>query len=716
MLSIIDKADPNNVTPMMIADDAWYVTHAYNGSDTLQFTLDAGSEYVSLFEEESKVLATGLRGGDNRFVIKNIDDHSEVYIVDCSLDLYDWKQTIWDTYRRLHVSLEDVLQEITPAGWTYSGQGQFGDDVTLEDARNEPVKAGTPLDILDACSECFGCVFNFDVINKHLTCIDPNSYAPSGDFISDEVNLKSIGFVGNTDNYATRLYAYGKRDDNGENPVTFADINGGKPYIDNNEFSDDVICYGWSDERYTIPENLLAAATVKLAELAKPARSYTCEVNQLNRNVWLYMVLTMLDSKRNVRVNQQVVEWREYGRRDLDVVTLSAVPPSIEDILNSNFNQEQGLTDDDLAAAINGATDDITNAYKEAIENATNKITGSTGGYFEQIFDEDDHWVELLNLGDSMDKNQARSVWRWNKDGLGHSNNGINGNFDLALLADGSINATMMTAGILKGGQSYWNLNTGDLSIIGRFRTRADSQQEGSDGVYGLDIDPQASTYTLSDESNVTYGPMIKATGGVRNVNPFVAFMMYNRNSGVKGGVDITSGSLLNMPGAFIRPQWNYTDNGAEIFSSVILRASRNYNDVSQSGAYISATAYQNSYATGWVRLCGMLDNGITNMPSTIVKFRWDLSNMSPLSSIRFDATVSIPSPQGQYWPMSSIRCDMPLSRFGAPQCCAASASGWTTYVNSMPASVQTGSGLSLLFQNSVGTGLFSFGVLVNAT
>lgn len=718
MLSIIDKADPDNVIPMMIADDAWYVTHAYNGSDTLQFTLDAGSEYVSLFEEESKVLATGLRGGDNRFVIKNIDDHSEVYTVDCSLDLYDWKQTIWDTYRRLHVSLEDVLQEITPAEWTYSGQGQFGDDVTLEDARNEPVKAGTPLDILDACSECFGCVFNFDVINKHLTCIDPNSYAPSGDFISDEVNLKSIGFVGNTDNYATRLYAYGKRDDNGENPVTFADINDGKPYIDNNEFSDDVICYGWSDERYTIPENLLEAATVKLAEIAKPARSYTCEVNQLNRNVWLYMVLTMLDSKRNVRVNQQVVEWREYGRQDLDVVTLSAVPPSIEDILNSNFNQEQGLTDDDLAAAINGATDDITNAYKEAIENATNKITGSTGGYFEQIFDEDDHWVELLNLGDSMDKNQARSVWRWNKDGLGHSNNGINGNFDLALLADGSINATMMTTGILQGGQSYWNLNTGDLSIIGRFRTRADTTEEGAEDAYGLDIDPQSSTHPMEDESNVSYGPMINITGGNRENNPFIAFPMYNVNTGIRGGVDISSGNLVNMPGGYLRTIWNYSNDKSEIIASGIVSTSRAYGNSSLGGAIMKVMSYQSSNQCGFVCMSGMLSGASSIIPMTISHWRYGLSTYNGWQNSTFNVTVAVPSPQGQYWPLATIRGDNPRFYINAPQCAGASASGWSVYIQMFPpARVTSTSGVNYdLFPGAFNCAIFTMGVLVNAS
>lgn len=717
MLSIIDKNDPDNVTPMMIDDDAWYVTHAYNGSDTLQFTIDSASKYVSLFEEESKILATGLRGGDNRFVVKNIDDHSDVYTVDCSLDLYDWKRTIYDTYRRLHVSLEDVLQEITPDGWTYSGQQQFGDDVTLEDARDEPVKAGTPLDILDAASECFGCVFNFDVINKHLTCIDPNSYEPSGDFLSDEVNLKSIGFVGNTDNYATRLYAYGKRDDNGENPVSFAEINDGKPYVDNNEFSDDVICCGWSDERYTIPENLLEAAKLKLAELAKPVRSYECDVSQLNRNVWLYMVLTMIDRKHGIHVNQQVVEWKEYGRPDLDVVTLSATAPSIEDILNSNFNNDQGLTDDDLNAAINNATGNITNAYQEAIKNATDKITGADGGYFEQIFDEDGNWIELLNLGDSMDKNQAKKVWRWNSEGLGHSNNGINGAFDLALLADGSINATMMTTGILKGGQSYWNLNTGDLSIIGRFRTKADSSVEGETAPYGIDINPASSTVPANPEESYTnYGPAIFTTGGSRRTNPFMSFILFNSNDGVVGGFDLSTGRVTEASsGAFIRSCAN--ESGRQ-YTFSYLSALRNYADTSQGGATLRLYTY-NDIANGFIAMSGMLTGGSSNLPATFKLTRYDLSSINAFGVKLYAPSVTYPSSAGQYFPQASVRCDVGEAFFAAPQVFSATGSGWSVYLQALPRDFKMGQGdgwYALFPSGSVNVAIFTMGVLVYAS
>ena len=547
MLAIINKFDDDEVTPMMLDDDAWFVTHAFNGNDELQFTFSEESGYYDLLEEESKVLAIGLRGRSNRFVVKNIDSHDGIVTVNCDLDLYDWQRTIFDTYGGGSArTLEKVLQDVTPDGWSYSGQEQFGKSEVFQTGSREPVKAGTPLDVLDLASEVYGCVFNFDNIAKHLYVIDTESYTPSGDFLSDEVNLKSVGYVGNSEGYATRLYPYGKRDDNGENPVTIESVNGGLPYVTNNEFSDDIICVGWSDERYTEPEHLKEAAIVRLAEIAVPTRSYECDVSQLNRNVWLYMVLTMIDRKHRTRVDQQVVEWKEYGRPDLDIVTLSAVAPSLESLLKS------ADTDDDaIYQYVNGIAGDLTNAYEEAIENATDKITGNDGGYFKWIFDAEGRPIELVNLGDSMDINNAKAVWRWNQNGLGHSNDGYNGSYGLALLADGSINASMMTVGIIRGGQSYWNLNTGDLDIVGRFRTRSDSELQNE--YFGVDINP-AFGQDLVDGGNHFEGSGISFPGTGRYQNPYIATEMQSDVEGQISGVVVNGGQPSALdPGAFVR-------------------------------------------------------------------------------------------------------------------------------------------------------------------
>lgn len=522
MIAIVDYKTGKDI-PLFLNDEDWYVTHKYNGNDTLTISINSDSEYYKYFVEEASVYTYGCRGGDNKYVVKNVDDHSNLLTIDCQIDLYDWRKTVYESYNRSSTNLDEVLQEITPSSWTYSGQEAFGDQFTLGSVNTGTSEEGntadsglvavTPLQILDECSNQIGCVFNFDNINKRLKVVDPESFIASGDFLSDEVNLKSVGYVGNSDSIATRLYAYGKRDDNGENPVTIASVNGGLEYITNNEYTSNIICVGWSDERYSDPSSLLAAAKLQLESICKPTQSYELEANQLNRNIWLYMVLTLIDRKKRTRVDHQIIEWKEYGRKDLDVITLSATQPSIEGIFN---DWDAGdITQDDL----DNLDKNLTNAYTEAIKHATEMITGSYGGYFQQIYDASENWVELINLGDSMDINSAKKVWRWNKNGLGHSNNGYNGSYELALLADGSINANVITTGILQGGQSYWNLNTGDLSIIGRFRTRSDTND------MGIDINPNATLY-YPNEGSTTDAAIIDFTG------PFASNPSVRGNSG----------------------------------------------------------------------------------------------------------------------------------------------------------------------------------------
>lgn len=722
MLAIINKFNDDEVTPMMLDDDAWFVTHAFNGNDELQFTFSEESGYYDLLEEESKVLAIGLRGRSNRFVVKNIDSHDGIVTVNCDVDLYDWQRTIFDTYGGGSArTLEKVLQDVTPVDWSYSGQEQFGQSEVFQTGSREPIKAGTPLDVLDLASEVYGCVFNFDNIANHLYVIDTESYTPSGDFLSDEVNLKSVGYVGNSEGYATRLYPYGKRDDNGENPVTIESVNDGLPYVTNNEFSDDIICVGWSDERYTQPEHLKEAAILRLAEIAVPTRSYECDVSQLNRNVWLYMVLTMIDRKHRTRVDQQVVEWKEYGRPDFDVVTLSAVAPSLESLLKS-----AEADDDAIYQYVNGIASDLTNAYEEAIKNATDKITGNDGGYFQWIFDAEGRPIELVNLGDSMDINNAQKVWRWNQNGLGHSNNGYNGSYGLALLADGSINASMMTVGIIQGGQSYWNLNTGDLDIIGTFQTRADSEMDQSNTLYGIKLSPKFSQHEVSGDDHVYgAGVVFDGDGSSRTTFPYIASEMYSEEEGMISAIIQYSGRVgSNDPGSFSRigvrndggssgkvPRalcWfgaysQYASSGSQDYSYLNLETVKVGNNASQGqvrAALIAST--RNGSGTGEVGVSALARNesgklvnmlylggaiGTLGSAGSLVLLYWEGLSTNSYTIGTYTATLNTPARFGRYKVFATVDMTMTPSDQHGVWCTVgnAGASGWTVYVFTPP-------------------------------
>jgi len=112
-----------------------------------------------------------------------------------------------------------------------------------------------------------------------------------------------------------------------------------------------------------------------------------------------------------------------------------------------------------------------------AIANATDLITGQTGGYVViHTGAEDKQPYELLIL-DSPDIGSAVNVWRWNVGGLGFSKNGYNGPYETAITADGQIVADFITSGSLvaniikagviqsQDGSSWWDLESGEIHL-----------------------------------------------------------------------------------------------------------------------------------------------------------------------------------------------------------------------------------------------------------
>lgn len=125
---------------------------------------------------------------------------------------------------------------------------------------------------------------------------------------------------------------------------------------------------------------------------------------------------------------------------------------------------------------------------QQAVEHATEMITGGLGGYVILNVNETTGQTEEILIMDTPDKTTAVNVWRFNQGGLGHSSNGYNGPFnDVALTADGKINANMITTGALNAnlittgtldanlirsgtisdynGNNSWNLGTGALTM-----------------------------------------------------------------------------------------------------------------------------------------------------------------------------------------------------------------------------------------------------------
>lgn len=498
-----------------IAGDKWYITHNYNGDDILQFELDHDHPFVNELVEE-----TYVKADRDTYVIKTIEDKSDFIVYTCEINKDDFGNQLFDTYgtgsegQHLFEILGDILEG---TGWGYTGDyADYREEIVLmeqvanDQNEEEPLRRVTMLEILDKLSDACGCVFNFDTVNKNLIVVNPDNekYVSENTFFTDEMNIISIDYVGTSEDIVTRMYAYGRPehelredtvkeepqynddgsprlDKNGNQivnqvretvyhtipEVNIAGVTGtGKNYVEDHSYTDKVIGAFYTNENCDDPNQLLEEATAALKEVCCPKRSYTIQLDNSEDLVHMYDVVWIIDSQRDMRTQHQVVTIKEYpDAHHLDEVTLSQEAVTISKL----FQDVQH----DIVQAVDDSRYTIEDLYLEAIQHATDMITGSTGGTFQWILDENGGLRELVNLGDADTIADAKQVWRWNEAGLGHSSNGYDGPYDLALLKDGSINATMITTGTLnavriKAGilsdvndYNFWNMETGEFSL-----------------------------------------------------------------------------------------------------------------------------------------------------------------------------------------------------------------------------------------------------------
>lgn len=434
ILKVHDFAGSGSVNPIVIEDDRCYCTHNSNGNDQLVFELNRKSEdYTKIFEE---VLVEGF---GNRFVVKKIEEQSDFVVVTCELDFADWLNTIYVDFRKTGVTISQAIGFILPIGWIVSyGEGvSLTATATVEYQDGQPFRATNAKTILDAISTAFNVVFNFDTIQQELKVINMNAYVSSGDFFMEDLNMSNLKFTGNSSDIITRLYVYGKKNENTGQYLSIASVNDGKEYLEDFTYTDKLIVDSVVDERYTIPANLKAYGERVLSERSIPVRSYSFDISNLDGTVYLYKVVTIVDKERKLRLDHQCIKYVEYTNHALDKVTLSSIAPSIESIVHGvsqnqsrNANRVQELND--------------------TIESVENLIIG-TGGNFKWILNNDGNKEEFLILVDSDSIATATKLFKLDPNGLHYSSTGYGGEYITIIDSNGLITGASSTYGDLQG-------------------------------------------------------------------------------------------------------------------------------------------------------------------------------------------------------------------------------------------------------------------------
>lgn len=297
--------------------DNFNIVTNYEGEQTLSFDVYIKDPIYRLIAEEAVI---SFR--DNNYRIKKINQRTKKATVNCSIDLNEWKSNFFHEFHTEYKLFSEVVNQITPDGWVIEDAG------TITGRRAITLEGVTSYDVLMQCKKTYNIVFEYHTTDKLIKVKKPDVIQSRGLYLTDELNLKELTFKGDSSDFITRLYAFGKKTENVDEDgniasveyVDFAGINDGKTYVDNRNYNDSIIVGYWQDDRYLDPQELLDDAIDKLKVLSIPARSYGCNIIDLSRTVEKYKCLdfkmydkvTLLDSASGVCVMHQIVEYTEY--------------------------------------------------------------------------------------------------------------------------------------------------------------------------------------------------------------------------------------------------------------------------------------------------------------------------------------------------------------------------------------------------------------------
>lgn len=148
--------------------------------------------------------------------------------------------------------------------------------------------------------------------------------------------------------------------------------------------------------------------------------------------------------------------------------TFKIVVMKIETTFNGGLEQTITSYGDSEAyyALSTSPTQGAINRVSSLVQEIQQAIETADGGVITKILDTDGTWKELV-IANNQDLSQATSVWRFNINGLAHSNRYQGGTYTLAMDTQGRIVANVIQTGILQDahGNNSWNLDTGAFTI-----------------------------------------------------------------------------------------------------------------------------------------------------------------------------------------------------------------------------------------------------------
>lgn len=286
------------------------VTSEVNGADTLEFKLPfQDAKRLSLDNEKQVQIVNDVYRIRTVTDDKTADGHvvTTVYAEAAFYDLAfsEVKETV-----SFNADTADA-----PMAHALAGTDWAVGTVNVTSKRTWECSEKNALAVLRQTQVIHGGDLIFDCANRlvHLLTFSGND---NGVLFCYRKNMKSIQRVVDTRSLVTRLYAYGK------DGMTFASINGGKEYVQDTSYTDEIRISTLDCSNFTNPYQMLEYTQNKLEEYAHPRISYVLSAMDLSvltgyeHEAWaLGDIVTVDDKDLNLSVKTRVVR-RQYNLQE----------------------------------------------------------------------------------------------------------------------------------------------------------------------------------------------------------------------------------------------------------------------------------------------------------------------------------------------------------------------------------------------------------------
>lgn len=298
--------------------------------------------------------------------------------------------------------------------------------------------------------------------------------------VNDQVIRFGVNIIDFSTNFdvtdiATAIIPLGARQDKKdiealEKYLTIESVNNGKNYLVNEEAKKQ---YGyiekvvkWDD--VTLPDNLKTKGEKYLTDYQFDTMQLELTAVDMANLEADYESIKLMQTVRVVSKPHGLDKYFPVTKLDIALNNPANDTFTLGLEVSESLTSKTSTMDNEIKSRLD-ETATISSVHQEAINTATDLIkTGVDGGYVKTSTSE-------ILIMDNPDKDKAKGVWRFNKNGLGYSKNGYNGTYGTAITMNGQIVADYVTTGTMSadrikggtltiGGNEY-NVN-GKITIL----------------------------------------------------------------------------------------------------------------------------------------------------------------------------------------------------------------------------------------------------------